>query len=105
MINNNLLLGSLNLEETAPPLAPEQELFFDKPTDDHPRPSRDRLRRDRSPRSAVVHPAASDRLQRPHVGLRKIDPAALHPDTVDKREYGIGVVGEAMGRDYRTVVR
>ena len=102
MINHNSHPGSLNLEETAPPLAPEQELFFDKPVDDHPR---DRLRRDRSPRSAVVHPAASDRLQRPHVGLRKIDPAALHPDTVDKREYGIGVVGEAMGRDYRTVVR
>ena len=62
---------------------PEHELFFDRPSavDDVPLPP-----------PGVVHPA--------EIGLRRMD-----PDTVDKREYGIGVVGEAFGRDYRTIIR
>ena len=71
---------------------PEQELFFDRGPD----------RRLDRPRSAAVHPA-TDRGPAP-VGLARIDQTQF-PDTVDKREYGIGVVGEAFGRDYRTLVR
>lgn len=79
----------------------EQELFFDR--------TKDKARLTDRPRTALVHPAArggaadTDALAG-RIGLSRIDQSRF-PDTVDKREYGIGMVGEATGRDYRTMVR
>jgi hypothetical protein len=67
----------------------------------------------------LVHPAViSPTVGQPatvHVGLGRISGAAattggltagqISVDAVDKRVYGMGVVGEATGRDFRTLVR
>ena len=37
------------------------------------------------------------------LGLSRLQ--LLPQDVVDRREFGIGVVGEAFGRDYKTMVR
>ena len=48
---------------------------------------------------------------RPNKNVSDLDQSTLPPhflpvgDVVDRREYGIGVVGEAFGRDYKTMVR
>jgi len=91
-----------DLNQTGPDGPPdqlqgEQELFFDRSPDAAKVADR---RRDR-PRAAAVHPAHRNGTD---IGLTRIDQSRF-PDTVDKREYGIGVVGEAFGRDYRTMVR
>jgi membrane associated rhomboid family serine protease len=54
-------------------------------------------------------PEAAGRSHTDRVGMSRMDPkvlpAATPGDEPDKREYGIGVVGEAFGRDFKTSLR
>lgn len=79
----------------------DQEIFFDKvPRVPEPTFSR-------NPERNITRLSDKNRI-RP-LGKDKSSPKTFNqsqgPDTVDKREYGIGVVGEAFGRDYLTMVR